>query len=145
MFFITSFYQCSCCSVCNHCIHYPTFSPYNDEKVSHFFIHSPKHEWTTNLLFAITVKCSDKLSFSWYFFLRLLAVLSPNSRWGWDFLNFSTPALCPWMVAYLPISYLSLSVNLQFLSYCYFEWQLLRQCNPIYLALTLHALELSFL
>ena len=72
--------------------------------------------------FAITLECSDNLSFSWYSFFRLLALLSPNSRLEKDLLNFFTAVIGPWMVVYFPITYLSLSLNLQFLRFLLLFW-----------------------
>ena len=76
--------------------------------------------------FCITVERSDDLHLSWYFSLRLLAVFSPNFRCGWDFLNFFTAAIGPWIAEYFPIRNLSLSVNSSFVSYYYFQSSLLQ-------------------
>ena len=48
----------------------------------------------------------DLTNFS-YFFLKLLAVLSPSL--GWDLLNILATALAPWMELYFPISCRSIS------------------------------------
>ena len=57
-------------------------------------------------------------SSSSYFALKLLAILSPNFKWGWVFLNFLTAAAGPCTEVYSPILNRSSSVNEQF--FCFF-------------------------
>ena len=83
---------------------------------------APSMSWRSTCFFVNTVDCSDNLSLSWYFFLGLLAVLSPNTRRGWNFLTFFTAAIRSWMAAYFPITYLSLSVNLHFFRFLLLFW-----------------------
>ena len=55
---------------------------------------------------------------SWYLALRLLAVLSPKFKWGWNFPNFLTvtPGSCK--EAYFPMTYYSSSENLLLFCFC---------------------------